>query len=134
MANYLLYGNKMIEDDSTLEKFAQCVIDGVPEDDLEDIKQRYNVVDDDTEYEDEYMQRVGDILYDDISRTDIDYSELMERFAPELGSEILNWSDKSGIDTWSKEFKQANGSLSEAVSPIDENILLQLYKNANNEK
>lgn len=37
MANYLLYGNKMIEDDSTLEKFAQCVIDGVPEDDLEDI-------------------------------------------------------------------------------------------------
>ena len=84
MANYLLYGNKMIEDDSTLEKFAQCIIDGVPEDDLEDIKQRYNVEDDDREYEDEYMQRVRDILYDDISRTDIDYSELMERFAPEL--------------------------------------------------
>ncbi len=56
------------------------------------------------------------------------------RKAQELRCEILNWSDKSGIDTWSKEFKQANGSLSEAVSPIDENILLQLYKNANNEK
>lgn len=66
MSNYLLYGEKMIEDDSTLEKFAQCIIDGVPEDDLKDIKQRYNVEDDDTEYEDEYMQRVRDILYDDI--------------------------------------------------------------------
>ena len=85
MANYLLYGDKMIEDDSTLEKFAQCIIDGVPEDDLEEAKKRYNEEDDDTEYEDEYMQRVRDILYDDISRTDIDYSELMERFAPELG-------------------------------------------------
>lgn len=85
MANYLLYGDKMIEDDSTLEKFAQCIIDGVPEYDLEEVKQRYNT-DDDTEYEDEYMHRVRDILYDDISRTDIDYSELMERFAPELGS------------------------------------------------
>ena len=41
---------------------------------------------DDSEYEDEYMQRVRDILYDDISRTDINYSELMERFAPELGN------------------------------------------------
>ncbi len=97
MANYLLYGNKMIEDDSTLEKFAQCVIDGVPEDDLEDIKQRYNVVDDDTEYEDEYMQRVRDILYDDISRTDIDYSELMERFAPELGN-LLYDMENHGYD------------------------------------
>ena len=30
-----------------------------------------------------------------------------------------------------KEFKQANGSLSEAVAPINKDILLQLYKNAN---
>ncbi len=86
MSNYFLYGVKMIEDDSTLEKFAQCIINGVPEDDLEEIKQRYNVEDNDREYEEEYMQRVRDILYDDISRTDIDYSELMERFAPELGN------------------------------------------------
>lgn len=97
MANYLLYGDKMIEDDSTLEKFAQCIIDGVPEDDLEDIKQRYNVEDDDTEYEDEYMQRVRDILYDDIGRTDIDYSELMERFAPELGN-LLYDMENHGYD------------------------------------
>lgn len=86
MANYLLYGEKMIKDDSTLEKFAQCIIDGVPEDDLEEAKKRYNEEDDDTEYEDEYMQRVREILVYDISRTDIDYSELMERFAPELGN------------------------------------------------
>lgn len=38
---------------------------------------------------------------------------------------------KSGIDTWSKEFKQANGLLDEAVAPIDGEILLQLYKNVN---
>ena len=80
----------MIEDDSTLEKFAQCIIDGMPEDDLEEAKKRYNEEDDDTEYEDEYMQRVRDILYDDISRTDIDYSELMGRFAPELGDLMYN--------------------------------------------
>ena len=97
MSNYFLYGEKMIKDDSTLEKFAQCIIDGVPEDDLEDIKQRYNVEDDDREYEDEYMQRVRDILYDDISRTDIDYSELMERFAPELGN-LLYDMENHGYD------------------------------------
>ena len=97
MANYLLYGNKMIEDDSTLEKFAQCIINGVPEDDLEEIKQRYNVEDNDREYEEEYMQRVRDILYDDISRTDIDYSELMERFAPELGN-LLYDMENHGYD------------------------------------
>lgn len=97
MANYLLYGNKMIADDSTLEKFAQCIIDGVPEDDLEDIKQRYNVEDGATEYEDEYMQRVRDILYDDLSRTDIDYSELMKRFAPELGN-LLYDMENHGYD------------------------------------
>lgn len=97
MANYLLYGDKMIEDDSTFEKFAQCIIDGVPEDGLEEAKQRYNEEDGDTEYEDEYMQRVRDILYDDISRTDIDYSELMERFAPELG-DLLYDMENHGYD------------------------------------
>ncbi len=55
------------------------------------------------------------------------------RKAQGIRCEILNWCEKSGIDTWSKEYKQANGSLSEAVAPIDEEILLQLYKNANNE-
>lgn len=97
MSNYFLYGEKMIKDDSTLEKFAQCIIDGVPEDDLEEIKQRYNVEDNDREYEEEYMQRVRDILYDDISRTDIDYSELMERFAPELGN-LLYDMENHGYD------------------------------------
>ena len=97
MSNYFLYGVKMIEDDSTLEKFAQCIINGVPEDDLEEIKQRYNVEDNDREYEEEYMQRVRDILYDDISRTDIDYSELMERFAPELGN-LLYDMENHGYD------------------------------------
>lgn len=53
------------------------------------------------------------------------------RKAQDIRCEILNWCEKSGIDTWSKEYKQANGSLSEAVAPIDEEILLQLYKNAN---
>lgn len=54
------------------------------------------------------------------------------RKAQDIRCEILNWSDKSGIDTLSKEFKQANGSLSEAVAPIDEEILSQLYKKINN--
>lgn len=97
MANYLLYGDKMIEDDSTLEKFAQCIIDGVPEDDLTEAKKRYNDDYEDKEYEDEYMQRVRDILYDDISRTDINYSELMERFAPELG-QLLFDMENHGCD------------------------------------
>jgi len=46
MANYLLYGEKMIEDDSSLKKFAQCIIDGVPEDDLKEAKKRYDEEDD----------------------------------------------------------------------------------------
>lgn len=97
MANYLLYGYKMIKDDSTLRNFAQCIIDSVYEEDLKETKRRYNDEDDDTEYEDEYMQRVRDILYDDISRTDIDYSELMERFTPELG-DLLYDMENHGYD------------------------------------
>ena len=54
------------------------------------------------------------------------------RKAQDIRCEILNWSDKSGIDTWSKEFKQINGSLAEAVAPIDAEILLQLYNKVNN--
>lgn len=96
MSNYFLYGERMIEDDSTLENFAQCIIDGVPEDDLKDTKRRYNKGNN-TEYEDEYMQRVRDILYDDISRTDINYFELMERFAPEIGK-LLYDMENHGYD------------------------------------
>lgn len=97
MSNYFLYGEKMIKDDSTLEKFAQCIIDRVPEDGLQNMKERYNKDNDDTEYEDEYMQRVRDILYDDISRTDIDYSELMKKFASEIGN-LLYDMENHGYD------------------------------------
>ena len=85
MANYLLYGTKLIEDDSTLESFAKCVLDGVPVDDLKEAEKRYCDSLEDTEYEDVFMERVHTILVDDISRTDIDYRELMGRYAVDIG-------------------------------------------------
>lgn len=46
--------------------------------------------------------------------------------AAELEREIDNWCDKSGIDIWSKEYKEVKGSLVDAVAPLKGNKIKEL--------
>ena len=41
--------------------------------------------------------------------------------ASKLEREIDNWCDKSGIDIWSKEYKETKGTLDDAVAPVSGN-------------
>lgn len=93
MANYELYGTKMIEDDSTLENFAKSL--------LTDLDKAcgidHNDCDNDEEFEDRMIDAVYDCIHDDLARTDIDYVELMERFARDIG-QLLYDMDNHGYD------------------------------------
>ena len=93
MAEYKLYGTKLIDSDTNMEAFARSVMKNVPEEYVKEAAK--NIVcregnnepeeEFDSVYEDEYMGVVNEIVYHDISRTDIDYSELMCRYAGEIG-------------------------------------------------
>lgn len=41
--------------------------------------------------------------------------------ASKLEREIDNWCDKSGIDIWSREYKETKGTLDDAVAPVSGN-------------
>ena len=43
--------------------------------------------------------------------------------AQRLEMEIDNWCDKSGIDIWSKEYKETKGQLEDAVAPVNGNYI-----------
>lgn len=45
-----------------------------------------------------------------------------------LEMEIDNWCDKSGIDIWSKEYKETKGQLEDAVAPVSIDLISKLYK------
>lgn len=46
--------------------------------------------------------------------------------ADKLEREIDNWCDKSGIDIWSKEYKETKGTLDDAVSPVNGDKIIKL--------
>ena len=48
--------------------------------------------------------------------------------AQRLEIEIDNWCDKSGIDIWSKEYKETKGQLEDAVAPVSKDLISKLYK------
>ena len=96
MSRYSLYGTKLIEDDSTLESFAKSVIKLVDTNDIEDLEKRYNKEFGDTEFEDVFMDRVEEILEHDISRTDIDYPALMEKYSTEIGPLLYDIENHGG--------------------------------------
>jgi hypothetical protein len=74
VSNYLLYGEKMIEDDSTLKSFAQSVCDRVPIDEVNN-----------EDFKDGFIEVVNTILCDDLSRTDVNYEVLMHQYRFEIG-------------------------------------------------
>ena len=93
MAEYKLYGETLIENDETMDAFARSVMKNVPEEYVAEAAK--NIVcregnnepeeEYDSVYDDEYMRVVDEIVVHDIGRTDIDYSELMCRYAGEIG-------------------------------------------------
>lgn len=85
MSNYTLYGSRLIENDATMKDFAMSLIKIIPDDDLIERSKAMEEDGEDPTYEDEYMDRVRECLEDDISRTDIDYEELVCRYAYEIG-------------------------------------------------
>ena len=48
--------------------------------------------------------------------------------AQRLQMDIDNWCDKSGIDIWSKEYKETKGQLEDAVAPVSKDLISKLYK------
>lgn len=98
MSNYSLYGECLIHNDDTMRNFTLSVMRSVDENALHDLKIRYRVgQDQDGKYEEQYMEQIYSILWDDVSRTDIDYPALMQKFAPEIGP-LLFLLENQGYD------------------------------------
>lgn len=93
MSNYLLYDIKMIEDDSCMESFAKSL--------LKDLDKDYEIdrsfFDDEEEYKDEIMEAVYNSIHDDLSRTDIDYINLMGKYSQDIG-QLLYDMENNGYD------------------------------------
>lgn len=92
MSNYLLYDLKLIEDDTCMESFAKSL--------LRDLDRDYGIErgnSDNEEYKDEIMEAVHNSIHDDLSRTDIDYTNLMEKFAKDIG-QLLCDMENNGYD------------------------------------
>lgn len=85
MSNYLLYDEKMINDDTSLDSFARCVYRNCPME---------AIIDDSEGRRDFILQTVEGILEDDISRTDIDYEGLIYKFRRELGDLFYQMWDR----------------------------------------
>lgn len=96
MSSYKLYGSVLISDDSTLESFARCVMGMIHTDDIADLEKKYNEEMDETEFEDVFMDRVEEFLGHDISRTDIDYPALMEKYSTEIGPLLYDIENHGG--------------------------------------
>jgi hypothetical protein len=88
VSKYLLYGDQMIKNDGTMKDFAKSVCDGVPTDGL-DKKDLEN-------FKDEFIDLVCEILKNDISRTDINYEDLMCKYRSELGGLLYEIENHGG--------------------------------------
>lgn len=96
MRNYKLYGEKLIENDSALDKFAKSLLKGVVTDDL---KSQYNkfLSNKENNFEEMLDDLLSESLTDDISRTDINYEELLEKYSSSIG-EVLFKMENNGYD------------------------------------
>ena len=95
MANYLLYDMKMIDDDSCMENFAKALLKELDKDKDYEIGRKN--CDSDGEFEERVIDAVYECIHDDLSRTDIDYRDLMERFAKDIGR-LLYDMENNGYD------------------------------------
>lgn len=93
MANYLLYDMKIIEDDSCMESFAKSL--------LNDLDKDYgidrNACNNEEEFKEKMLEAVEESIKDDLSRTDIDYQNLMEKYAKDIGRLLFDM-ENNGYD------------------------------------
>lgn len=91
MNTYMLYGTKMIENDTTLKDFASCIYNNISmEIEIDDPEKRKDYI----------LEMAEEILKDDISRTDIDYEELLYKYREELGDLFYKmWNRDYAIPT-----------------------------------
>ena len=84
---YLLYGENLIENDSTLKDFCKSLCNGVPKENINK-----------DNFKEEFLNLVEQIIVDDISRTDIDYEYLMYKYRMEL-IDLMYELDNRGYNT-----------------------------------
>ena len=78
MAEYLLYGQRLIENDDTLAEFSKSLCKTLIADHQIEVANNDDFMSD-------CLSAVRDDLSDDISRTDIDYIALMFKYRAEIG-------------------------------------------------
>lgn len=93
---YSLYGTRLIADDSTLRNFVLSVLSNMDTAVLEEVKSQ-GFGESSEEYIEAFAEQLHTILEDDIPRTDIDYAELMQRYAAEIGV-LLFQMENHGYD------------------------------------
>ncbi len=85
MSTYMLYGTKMVENDATLKDFAFCIYGNIPmEVSIENPEERKDYI----------LETAKNLLEDDISRTDIDYENLLYKYRGELGDLFYRMWDR----------------------------------------
>lgn len=96
MSNYKLYGENLIKDDSTFQKFAESLLNGII---TKELKEEYEKFTNEKEnnFEELLEELIESSLIDDISRTDINYEKLMQKYSFEIG-EVLFILENNGYD------------------------------------
>ena len=96
MSNYKLYGENLIKDDSTFQKFAESLLNGII---TKELKEEYEKFTNEKEnnFEELLEELIESSLIDDISRTDINYEKLMQKYSNQIG-EVLFVLENNGYD------------------------------------
>jgi predicted ester cyclase len=81
MAEYRLYGRQLIANDKTLRDFSLSLLKNIYVEFPDGFDEDEKILD----VKDEVMERVSNYLSKDISRTDIDYRDLLVKYRGEIG-------------------------------------------------
>lgn len=118
MSKYLLYGETLIENDDTLKDFVISLVKRCPIDNIDD--------------KDEFIDLINEMLLDDISRTEIDYEELLYKYRHELG-DLLYEMDNHGVPMRTLNFfgDEAQSSFEYIVNEYLDIYYSELIQNLN---
>lgn len=119
MANYLLYDKKIIDDDSSIKNFAKSLLKDLDKDyEIEKSKCSKQ------EFKDKMLEAVNEVIIYDLSRTDINYAELMLKYSGDIGPLLYKMEDL-GCDISSLSFS----FFEEAQSSFESFIYLYIEVN-----
>lgn len=101
MDKYKLYGITLIKDDSSLKAFADSVVEIIGNADIVEGITSF------LEQNEAVLENVDLFLKADVSRTEINYVELLERYAPDIGP-VLYCMDNWGLEMPTIDFFNEN--------------------------